>query len=415
MIRLGVFGGRRGETVIAWCKKTGLAKVISVCEKDAFVVKSLKEKYADGSIRFFDDFEDFLNCEEMDAVILANYAHQHAPFAIRCLNAGKHVLSEVLPCQTLAEAVSLTEAVEKSQKIYAYAENYCYFPSTKEMRKLYREGKLGELEYAEGEYVHNCEPIWPEITYGERGHWRNNMYATFYCTHSIGPVLHITGLRPVSVTGFELPFTDRCARMGKRGGVAGIEMITLENGAVLRSLHGDLAKGSVRYVLYGSKGRMENACEDACKNNVMRLYTNFDEEEGIFVNNVKTYIPEDEHSRTAHGFGHGDSDYYVMYNFIRAAEGKKADVIDVYEALDMFLPGLFAYFSVLEGGTPQKIPDLRREADRECYRSDTRCTDPAIAGNMLLPSYSKYKLDVPDAVYDRIRNLYLNTKEGNNE
>lgn len=52
MIRLGVFGGRRGETVIAWCKKTGLAKVISVCEKDAFVVKSLKEKYADGSIRF---------------------------------------------------------------------------------------------------------------------------------------------------------------------------------------------------------------------------------------------------------------------------------------------------------------------------------------------------------------------------
>ncbi len=34
----------------------------------------------------------------MDAVVLANYAHEHAPFAIRCLNEGKHVLSEVLPC-----------------------------------------------------------------------------------------------------------------------------------------------------------------------------------------------------------------------------------------------------------------------------------------------------------------------------
>ena len=84
----------------------------------------------------------------MDAVVLANYANEHAPFAIRCLKAGKHVISEVLPVQTLAEAVQLVEAVEESGLVYAYAENYCYFPSTSEMRKLYREGKLGEVEYA---------------------------------------------------------------------------------------------------------------------------------------------------------------------------------------------------------------------------------------------------------------------------
>ena len=48
----------------------------------------------------------------MDAVVLANYANEHAPFAIRCMEEGKHVFSEVLPVQTMKEAVELIEAVE---------------------------------------------------------------------------------------------------------------------------------------------------------------------------------------------------------------------------------------------------------------------------------------------------------------
>lgn len=42
-------------------------------------------------------------------------------------------------------------------------------------------------------------------------------------------------------------------------------------------------------------------------------------------------------------YGHGGSDFYTMYNFVEKILGNsEADVIDVYEALDMFLPGLFA-------------------------------------------------------------------------
>jgi len=37
---------------------------------------------------------------------------------------------------------------------------------------------------------------------GERDHWRNHEYPNFYCTHSIGPMLTITGHRPVQVVGF---------------------------------------------------------------------------------------------------------------------------------------------------------------------------------------------------------------------
>ncbi len=411
MIKIGVFGARRGNCMIEWCQKTQRAEVVAVCDKDEMALEKLKKQYPTG-VTFCSSFNELLSCD-IDAVILANYAHQHAPYAIKCLNAGKHVLSEVLPCQNMQEAVGLVEAVERSGKLYAYAENYCYMPAPREMRKLYKEGKLGEFEYGEGEYIHNCEPIWADITYGDKNHWRNKiMYANFYCTHSLGPLIHVTGLRPISVTGFELPFTDRCARMGRKTGLAGIEMVTLENGGIVRSIHGDLDKNSIRYCIYGSKGRATSASEDLKNGGVERIYVNLDESEGVYKDNPVDYLPSDEISRLAKDAGHGGSDYYVMHNFINALEGKEAEIIDIYEALDMFLPGLFAYFSVLDGGVPQIIPNLREKSERDKYRNDTRCCDEEVAGDMLIPAYSKCEIEIPDEVYSLVREKYLkNLKE----
>ena len=113
-------------------------------------------------------------------------------------------------------------------------------PAPYEMKKLYKQDKIGEFEYGECEYIHNCESIWPSITYGEKDHWRNNMYSTFYCTHSLGPIIHMTGLRPVLVTGFEGTKNERNLRKGSKAGAFGIEMVTLENGGIVKSIHGGL-------------------------------------------------------------------------------------------------------------------------------------------------------------------------------
>lgn len=329
-IRLGVLGGGRGGSMMSYCLAAGADKVqlAAVCDKNPEVLEARRKGFEENSVACYDNFDDFIN-HPMDAVVLANYAHQHAPFAIRCLHKGLHVFSEVLPCQNMKEAVELIEAVERSGKVYAYGENYCYMKGPREMRRLYREGEIGELEYAEGEYIHNCESIWPAITYGEKDHWRNFMFSTFYCTHSLGPIIHITGLRPVSVTGFEALQNERRMRVGCRG---------------------------------------EEQNSDAAK------------------------------------FGHGGSDFYCMDEFIKRLQGdKSADIIDVYEAMDMFLPGLFAYRSILSGGRPVEIPDLRKKENREQFRNDTACTDPEAAGDMLLPATSRGTPDIPDEIYQAMR------------
>lgn len=395
-IKIGVLGAGRGKSMMQYCQAADNAVLVAVCDYSEFHLDRIKEKLNDDTITYYSSFDEFIE-HDMDAVVLANFANEHAPYAIRCLNKGLHVISEVLPCQTLKEAVELVEAVEKTGKIYAYAENYCYMPATYEMRKLYREGKIGEFEYGEGEYMHNCEPDWDYLTFGDPNHWRNTMSAFYYCTHSIGPLIHITGLRPVSVTGFEMPFNARMARMGAKAGNAGVEMITLENGAVIKSLHGvGCSRNSIWYTVYGSDGRLESAREDTKKGDVTTLYVNNPENFS-----VKCYQPQSAFDDIAKDFGHGNSDFYSMYHAVEKMKGnEQADIVDIYEALDMFLPGIFAYRSVLNGGIPMEVPNFRDPAVREKFRNDTECTDPNVAGDMLIPSYSKGNPEIPDEIYE---------------
>jgi predicted dehydrogenase len=135
-IRIGVFGAYRGMTMIHQILGSSDAELVAVCDKFQPALDHCKE-VADGegmtNVAYYTDFEDFF-LHDMDAVVLANYAHQHAPYAIRLLDSGRHVMSECLTCATMKEAVELIEAVERSGKIYSYAENYCYSPVRWEMR-----------------------------------------------------------------------------------------------------------------------------------------------------------------------------------------------------------------------------------------------------------------------------------------
>ena len=410
-IRFGVFGGARGKTFMQYCKTFDDTELVAVCDRNEARFDEIRSAFDCSGVTFYKDFDAFL-AHDMDAVCLANFANEHAPYAIRAMRAGKHVLSEVLPVQTMKEAVELIETVEATGMTYAYAENYCFMAAPKAMRSLYREGALGSFEYGEGEYMHNCENGWPGWSCCDPLHWRNTMSAFYYCTHSLGPLVHICGLRPVKVVGIEAPFNTRMARMGAKAGPFALEIVTLENGAILKSLHGvGPSKDSVWYTVYGSKGRLESAREDALAGGVNTLYANLDAQEG---SNEGKAAPED----TADGLtafsesaGHGGSDTYVMFHFVQRLRGNRnAEIVDVYEALNMFLPGMFAYYSVLDGGVPKEIPDLRSKEERDKWRNDTTCTDPKNPENHVIPSYSKGNPEIPPETYEKLRQRWNQKK-----
>lgn len=328
--------------------------------------------------------------------------------------AGKHVLSELLPTQNLAEAVQLCEAVERSGKVYQYAENYCFFEPVFEMRRRFERGDIGEATAMEATFINDLSAQWPRLTRGERNNWRNHVPSTFYCTHSIGPMLYITGRRAVNVVGIEIPVQDCMKWMGACSGSAACQLMQLDNGGMAKSLHGNLKRTfTSHYSIYGTKGSMETD-----KYDYRRLHVSIEKpfEENIRFGryNVEDYIPSafEESKKELRKSSYpelGNSDYYITKFFFGAINGDETAKhygIDIYHALDMSLPGLFAYRSILNGSIPMVVPDLRDKAIREELRYDTACTDPLVAGNLLQPSSKFGSCMISDEVYARCADLF---------
>ena len=404
-VRIGVLGCGRGNTMIDYCLKNKDVELVAICDFNDYYLSHTVEKLKKHKMptKVFKNFDDFLECE-MDGVVLANYANDHAPFAVRCLDKGINVMSEVLPCENLKEAVELVEAVERSGKVYSYAENYCFFNCTREMKRLYGKGFLGEFMYGEGEYIHNCEGSWAELTKADRNHWRNTKSAFFYCTHSAGPLIHITGLRPVKVQGIEGEYSQKMKDLGAGGASIAVEMVTLSNGGTFKSIHGGgLSESSVWYSMYCSEMEIESGREVPGQR-----YGALD----------SIYIKDDRHvpgrkrffrayrvkeSKAARRAGHGGSDWYTMHNFVAAIRGEEAEIIDVYEALDMFFVGHFGFLSALNKGIVTEIPDFRDPNVRERYRNDTRCCTPDKGREQTLPSNAQGGMQTTDETYERMK------------
>ena len=95
-VKIGVLGVYRGRTMIEYCKHDSRVKLAAVCDKRKDALQKMKEELNDESISYYENFEDLLE-SDVDAIVLANYANEHAPYAVKCLEHGKHVLSEVMP------------------------------------------------------------------------------------------------------------------------------------------------------------------------------------------------------------------------------------------------------------------------------------------------------------------------------
>lgn len=73
--------------------------------------------------------------------------------------------------------------------------------------------------------------------------------------------------------------------------------------------------------------------------------------------------------------------------------------------------GILAFRSILNGGVPIDVPNLRNPEERDAWRQDNACTDPAVAGDQLLPLTAYPEADVPDEVYERVRQLWLEGRD----
>ena len=105
-------------------------------------------------------YEELLNDPEIDAIYIPLPNHQHVEWAIKSLEAGKHVLCEKPIGLSYAEAQHLLEAAKKKPHLKIMeAFMYRFHPQWQHAKKLVNDGKAGELKTIQSFFsYYNVDP-----------------------------------------------------------------------------------------------------------------------------------------------------------------------------------------------------------------------------------------------------------------
>ena len=395
-IRVGVIGVGRGRSFAGGASDVVGMKLVALCDQWEEKLNEVGEQYG---VATYTDYDEFLQ-HDMDAVVLANYFHEHTPFAIKALRAGKHVMSETAANTTLAEGVALCRTVEETGLTYMFAENYPYTVFNQEMRRVYQTGEIGDVTYAEGEYNHPMAPDARLRIAPGRLHWRNQIPSTYYCTHALAPLMYITDTMPVRVNALSIPCPRIEAEVSSVGDSGSVILCRMDNGAVFRLFGLVLPGHSNWYRVHGDQGAMEITRGGGYygPGEVRIWHEDWNMPAGG--QTERTYKPEwPEHGELAAQAGHGGGDFWTPFHFANAIRSGEPPFLDVYRGVCMSSVGIVAWKSALQEGVPFDMPDFRDESSRRAVEDDHWSPWPADAGDgQPPPSISGFREPHPEGL-----------------
>ena len=97
-------------------------------------------------------WEDVVEREDVDAVIVCTPPHLHAPISLAAMTRGKHVLCEKPLARTLEEAESMLAASRANGVVLKCGFNHRHHPAIQKARELFDSGAIGELNFIRCRY-----------------------------------------------------------------------------------------------------------------------------------------------------------------------------------------------------------------------------------------------------------------------
>ncbi len=144
-VKWGILGcaGIARKVLIPAIAATPDATLHAIASRDASKAAAWAQEF--GAARAYGSYEDLLADPEVDAVYIPLPNAQHAPWTIRALAAGKHVLCEKPLAATAAEAEMIASAARETGKLVLEAFMYRFHPLTRKIVQLVRDGAIGPI------------------------------------------------------------------------------------------------------------------------------------------------------------------------------------------------------------------------------------------------------------------------------
>jgi D-xylose 1-dehydrogenase (NADP+, D-xylono-1,5-lactone-forming) len=151
MLQWGILGpGRIAPRIVRAVGACDRGRLLAVASRDGERASAFAAEYA--IPRAYASYDALVDDPEVDVVYIALPNHLHAPWTIRALEAGKHVLCEKPLALSVAEVDAIAAAAAGTGRLAVEAFMYLHHPQTLRAVEMARGGELGPLELVGGTF-----------------------------------------------------------------------------------------------------------------------------------------------------------------------------------------------------------------------------------------------------------------------
>jgi UDP-N-acetylglucosamine 3-dehydrogenase len=145
-LRVGLIGSgfiAKQKHLPAWKKVGSKAQVVALCDPNLAQAEELARVH--GIPKVYQDFQQMLEVEHLDAVDICSPPRTHMELAIRSLKAGAHSLIEKPMAITAEECDRILAAARDSGHKICVAHSDLFYPSFLKAREMVKTGTIGEF------------------------------------------------------------------------------------------------------------------------------------------------------------------------------------------------------------------------------------------------------------------------------
>jgi len=144
MTRWGILSTARiAERIVEGARASQDAQIVAVGSRDLARAQAYASEH--GIPRVHGSYEALLADPEVDAVYIPLPNSLHVPWAVRAVEAGKHVLCEKPLSRDPAQVEVAFDAAERAQRVLMEAFMWRFHPQTDELVRLVRAGAVGDV------------------------------------------------------------------------------------------------------------------------------------------------------------------------------------------------------------------------------------------------------------------------------
>ena len=186
-ISIGVVGvGGWGKNLARNYYQLADAKLRWICDLDAKKLATIQDQFP--AEQATNDFNDLLNDDELDAVVIATTGPSHFALGQQALEAGKDVYIEKPFTLNVPDAKRLIELAEERDRILMVGHLLEYHPVVIKLKELIDDGYLGDIRY-----IYSQRLNLGTVRGDENAMWN-------FAPHDISVILFLLGATPTDVS-----------------------------------------------------------------------------------------------------------------------------------------------------------------------------------------------------------------------